>query len=250
MSDSIKTYALLVGCEYHDTKDYLPGCIYDVEMFKNYILKSVPLENISVMTDVEEIKPTKINIKNALIELISKSHEEKCNLIFHFSGHGSSIPDMNFEESDGYDECLIPTNKIQSIDDVLLDDELHEIISKLCPKSKLFILTDCCHSGTNFDLKYSYKNEINIPCSDSWLYTTKPNILKLSGCRDNQTSQSIYMNKTWKGALTMAFLASINKSKSIKEIFKNVNNILSQMGMQQKPVLSANNKGNVGNIFF
>jgi len=243
-------FALLVGCEYHKTKNYLPGCIYDVKTMREHFENSIPKENIAVMTDDEGLYPSKDNIISELKKLVEKGSKTPSTLIFHFSGHGASVLDMNFDEEDGSDECLIPLGKINSINDVILDDELHEIVSELSSKSKLFILTDCCHSGTCFDLKYAYRQEKDIP--ENWLSVpicTKPNIVKLSGCRDEQTSASIKLNYTWKGALTLAFLSSIAKSKSWKELFVHINTHLSNMGLDQRPVLSTNLHGNPGNIF-
>lgn len=243
-------YALLVGCEYHKTKNYLPGCIYDVKTMKTHFGETIPKENITVMTDEEGIYPSKQNICSELKKLIEKGSSEPSTLIFHFSGHGASIPDMNFDEEDGKDECLIPLGKVKSINDVILDDDLHEIVSDLSSKSKLFILTDCCHSGTCFDLRYAYRQEKDIP--ENWIsgpICTKPNIIKLSGCRDTQTSASIKLNHTWKGALTLAFLSSVTKSTSWKELFVNINTHLSNLGLDQRPVLSTNLHGNPGNIF-
>lgn len=252
--DPTKVKALLIGCEYHNTQNYLPGCINDVECIRKYLLiKKVPSQNIVTMTDTEGELPTKENILRALEALVRSGNEEESTLFFHFSGHGSYIPDIyhqHLEEKDGRDECLIPLGSVSSVRDVLLDNELHMIISKLEKKSKLFLLTDCCHSGTCFDLPYSYEEASMIP--DASQFPDKeeyPNIVKLSGCQDTQVSQSIRHQKTWKGALTLAFISVITKSKTWKALFENTHDFLTRMRLCQKPVLSCNKKGDLGEIF-
>lgn len=249
--------ALLVGCEYHNTPNYLPGCINDVLCIKNFLLlKNVPPQNIEVMTDTIGRRPTKEMILHALKKLIEKGNEEPTTLFFHFSGHGSYVPDIYHispEEADGHNECLIPLGMVRSARDVIIDNELHSIISKLNDKSKLFLLTDCCHSGTCFDLPYSYRELKDLPPklqeSEKKNYTDYPNIVKLSGCQDSQVSQSIRHERVWKGALTLTFISTIEESKTWSDLFEKSHAFLKKMHLSQKPVLSSNKKGDLGDVF-
>jgi metacaspase-1 len=63
-------------------------------------------------------------------------------LVVTFSGHGSTSPDLNGDESDGYDEawCLY--------DRQLLDDELFWIWSYAPRGARILVVADSCHSGT------------------------------------------------------------------------------------------------------
>ncbi|MGL5874096.1 MAG: caspase family protein, partial [Xenococcaceae cyanobacterium] len=70
-------------------------------------------------------------------------------LIFHFSGHGSYVPDDDGEESDGYDEitCLYDMDFYNS-ETFFRDDEWNEAISQVPSGAQLIMLFDTCHSGT------------------------------------------------------------------------------------------------------
>lgn len=237
-------YALLVGCEYLNTRQFLPGCMYDVAQLKSMLIRSgVPNDHIQIMTDREGVTPTARNVKFALQKLIAKSKQGPCQLFFSFSGHGFFI-DGN--EADGHDECIYLLRNTY-----LVDNELHTIVSNIDDRSDLFILTDACHSGTDFDLKYAYQTPSTLPTT--WT-GTKPNIVKFSGCQDSQTSASVLRKGTWKGALTTAFISSLEMIRGHAEmdhtwvsIYKNVCAHL--RNMSQKPVLSCNTTGNPGETF-
>ena len=67
-------YALLVGCEYQNTKEYLPGTLYDIECVHDYLLKNnVPENNITLMTDETDKYPTKNNLLHAKFLLLKLS---------------------------------------------------------------------------------------------------------------------------------------------------------------------------------
>tara|TARA_B100000497_G_scaffold127597_1_gene169957 strand:- start:1492 stop:2106 length:615 start_codon:yes stop_codon:yes gene_type:complete len=203
------------------------------------------------MTDIQGEKPTKSAILHNLRELVKKGDVEGSTLIFHFSGHGSQVPDLDGDEIDHMDECLIPLGNVYSLFDVIIDDELHEIVKKLSLKSKMFILTDCCHSGSCFDLEYAYKTQLELAQESTQESTQLPNIVKLSGCKDNQTSASIKHANKWKGALTLAFIDTLSRhgKKTWEEMFRDVTLYIGAMKLTQKPVLSCNKPGYPGDIF-
>ena len=247
----MSVHALLVGCEYRGKSHYLPGCIYDVNKMESFLKQrypELPKENITIMTDIKGEKPTKSAILHNLRELVKKGDVEGSTLIFHFSGHGSQVPDLDGDEIDHMDECLIPLGNVYSLFDVIIDDELHEIVKKLSPKSKMFILTDCCHSGSCFDLEYAYKTQMEVSQIQN---SQLPNIVKLSGCKDNQTSASIKHANKWKGALTLAFIDTLSRrgKKTWEEMFRDVTLYIGAMKLTQKPVLSCNTPGYPGDIF-
>jgi hypothetical protein len=128
---------------------------------------------------------------------------------------------------------------------------LHKIVSSVDEKSELFILSDACHSGSDFDLEYAYQTPNVLPTA--WK-GAKPNIVKFSGCQDSQTSASVLRQGNWKGALTTAFISSIEMIRGHAQmdhtwvsIYKSVCAHL--RNMTQKPVLSCNTPGNPGETF-
>ncbi len=79
------------------------------------------------------------------------------SLFFHYSGHGATSKDVSPEtdEADGQDETLVPLD-YQSAG-MIVDDEIFDMLVAPLPKGvRLTAVMDCCHSGSVFDLPYSY----------------------------------------------------------------------------------------------
>jgi len=64
-------------------------------------------------------------------------------LFMTYSGHGGQVPDTNGDEKeDAKDETWV------LFDRQLVDDELYELWSEFEPGTRIFLLSDSCHSGT------------------------------------------------------------------------------------------------------
>jgi len=136
--------ALLIGIDY-DNKPYaLNGCLNDV----NEIYKV----SLSVFDEIDvllENSATKSAILSKFTKLVSEANKGDV-IYFHYSGHGSQVPDDNGDELDRLDEVLIPYD----IDDekfvnVIRDDELASIIDQNLKEGvNLTITLDCCNSGS------------------------------------------------------------------------------------------------------
>ena len=113
--------ALLIGINYIKTDNELNGCINDVNSIKERIINN-GFTNINIMTDITDIKPTKINILNALNNLLINAYEGDL-LFLLYSGHGSYTLDNNKDELTGYDQMIVPCDL-----NIILDDELKQIL--------------------------------------------------------------------------------------------------------------------------
>ena len=231
--------ALMVGINYRNTESELRGCINDVNSLKNFLndKNKVDNSNICILTDDTTLKPTRDNILEKYKQLLINSKEGDI-LYFTFSGHGSYTIDRNGDELDGNDELLV------SIDNRgITDDELKNIAQEyLKDNVTLFVLLDCCHSGTLLDLKYNYlsKNDFNDVVINDSNSETKGNIYFISGCRDEQTSADAYINKNFQGAMTWSFLESVknNPELSWKELLLKMRELLKN-NFTQVPQLSS-----------
>src|SRR5215213_4317569 len=128
----------------------------DVRYIKAALVKNgFNLNNVDSLLNE---KATKKNILAALDALYERAKEGDI-VVFHFSGHGQQIEDDNGDESDGYDEAMIPYDAMAMYDPVnykgqnhLRDDELgaklSRIRSKIGSKGSLVVIIDACHSGT------------------------------------------------------------------------------------------------------
>jgi metacaspase-1 len=66
--------------------------------------------------------------------------------LFYFAGHGDQIADLDGDEEDGRDETLL------AFDRPIRDDELDERWRTFAEGARILMISDSCHSGTNFKM--------------------------------------------------------------------------------------------------
>lgn len=228
--------ALLIGINYLNTPYELSGCIADVERMKTF-LESKGFNNFDMMTDLTDIKPTRINIMNKIVNFINNSADGDL-LFIHFSGHGSYTYDTNNDEIDENDELIITSDL-----SYVVDDELKSIINQFCKKNISIIgVFDSCHSGTMMDLKYNYDYARNKYFENVKSTECNGNVLMISGCMDEQTSSEAIINGSPQGALTSTFInaMSSNTNCSWKELLNNMGDLLKINQFTQIPQISTN----------
>ncbi|KAJ9496117.1 hypothetical protein H2202_008363 [Exophiala xenobiotica] len=99
--------------------------------------------------------PTGRNILAAMHWLISEPNT--CNFL-HYSGHGSQVKDPDGDRDSGFDDTIVPVDFESNgqID----SDKLHRtLVSALPASSTLFVIFDCCHSGSAIELPYVYRSD-------------------------------------------------------------------------------------------
>lgn len=137
--------ALLCGINaYQDIP--LRGCVNDVLNIQDVLLKKFAFQpdNVRLLLDQE-------CVKSRLTEAWRWLTEGAVNgdvLLFHFSGHGSYIPDKDGEEEDLYDEitCL-QDFAFDDPNSYIVDDEWYDLVQSVNPGVQLLIIRDTCHSG-------------------------------------------------------------------------------------------------------
>jgi hypothetical protein len=233
-------YALLTGVNYIGSPYQLNGCLNDANNIKN-ILQIKKFSKITLLTDdcLNEAVPSKTNILNQFINLLTKSNEGDL-LFFSYSGHGSYCLDKNNDELRGYDQTIIGCD-LKSIK----DDELKAIIEKYLKKGvTLFCLFDSCYSGSVLDLRYQYsdslnENKLTVNTKEK---ETRGNVIMISGCHDEQTSIDALINGKYSGAMTAAFLYCCNKSQenlTWNKLLSGMRKYLKKNGYKQIPQLSS-----------
>ena len=233
--------ALLIGCNYIGTQYELSGCINDVENIQNKLRSQYGFNNILIMSDNTSKKPTKVNILDEIKNLLTNANSGDI-LFLAFSGHGTSIKDTSGDEKDGLDEMFVPLDFI-----CISDDEIKKFINNNLKKDvTLFALFDCCNSGTILDLRYQYFDSENYDNSTENTKETETigNIIMISGCKDNQTSADAYINSKYQGAMTWAFLDTVNKNPNLswKDLITNMRTSLKTSKYEQIPQLSSGKK--------
>lgn len=129
----------------------------DIDIIADALMRrGFPRENIFVLRDEAA---TREGILNAIQEVLIKRARPGDVMYFQFSGHGQQVADDNGDESDGYDEAIVPVNSplryvagVYQGENLIRDDELGrlfaEVRSRLGPKGNLMVVVDACHSGT------------------------------------------------------------------------------------------------------
>ena len=241
--------AVCIGINYIGTPRQLYGCINDALDIQNQLLSyGFTNNNINLITDNTNIKPTRNNILNAFTSLLSNSQKGDF-LVFTYSGHGTQTRDRNNTELDGLDESIVSSDL-----NLIYDYEFKNIIQKYLKSGvSLFALFDSCSSGSVLDLRYMYNSNSQdyiINMNDS---VTNGNVIMISGCTDSQTSEDAFIEKP-QGACTWAFLQALkNDPKNISwlQLVRNMNSLLIKSQYTQTPTLSCGSVLNLEcNVWF
>jgi hypothetical protein len=236
-----KYNALLVGIDYKGTDYELNGCINDAKNISQFLIgKKIPKDKICILTDDTDVKPNKTNIINYFTKML-KDATSGDQLVFCYSGHGSTVVNTSDnKDTEPLDDVLLTIDL-----DYIIDDDLNTIIQEhLKPNVTLFVLFDCCHSGTMLDLKYNYPLDESLPrvmIDNGTTGDTKSNVFYISGCKDDQTSADAYINSKSQGAMTWAFLESVknNPSMTWSNLVLNIRDNLRKYQFTQVPQFSS-----------
>ena len=118
------------------------------------------------------------------------------------------MSDTSLDERDGRDECIVSSDFGLISDDVLLA----ELVAPLAKETRLIGFMDCCHSGSQLDLKYRYVAG-NRNVVQNRRQKSKASVLILSGCKDPQTSaDAFFKGEGWSGAMTKFLLEVLQEA--------------------------------------
>ena len=240
-SSSTNKKALLIGINYDKNQsdcDDLRGCENDTYRVRKFLIDRLEFQENQITT-LSTDDSTRANLEHEILRLVDYAKQNGgSELFFHFSGHGASIEGGS--ESDGRLEALCPTDYHQS--GMILDKWLKtNFLERLPCDCRLFCLVDCCHSGTNMNLPYSFdtikacsrRDFDNTPCAAE--------IVKISGCLDNQVSYDYYEKKIqmFNGAMTNAFITTFNPDSDFKSIISRMTAHLKSQKFPQLPNLTS-----------
>ena len=221
---------LSIGINYNGTNAQLYNCGNDTRDMVELLHKRYGEKNVRdthILTDDENVKkltffrsarePTRANIE-AELEWLFSDNKKGDTIIFHYSGHGSQQRDHSGEEEDGRDETLVPSDYATA--GQITDDDIRAYIDRLPEGVNALIVTDCCHSGSNSDLRYVYSNTSKKDAA--WgrfdqivrkkVGDTKANVFHVSACKDSQTA-SDGGNGILNGLFTHAFKESFKHKR-------------------------------------
>lgn len=219
--------ALLVGINRYQLPGAdLQGCVNDVTNLRDCLIKyfGATAGNIRVLTDA---RATRSAILDGLKWLI-KDAKAGDQLLFHYSGHGSQIRDLDGDEvKDHMDEVLCPHDMTWD-KGFITDDELDTLFRELPKGVNLEVLLDSCHSGTGtrelaalaqlpqeqylrprflippVDIATRADDDLDTTRLLRATATTKRKTVPVlfAGCRDSQTSADAWLGGSYSGAFT------------------------------------------------
>lgn len=247
-----KRVAVLFGINYIATPELrLNGCANDVRKMEHVLRTMLGFSEVSAYddcTDDGRKKTTRAAILDELRNLARRSHDEPIELAWvHYSGHGTSVPDLDGDESDAMDEALVPSDVDR--EGIILDDDLHDIIASFNHKTKVVVIVDACHSGTACDLRYSWDVEGNMR-TESARDGIAARVLAISGCLDAQVSADAAIVDQQGcvqpiGAMTACLIAALTEDThaactNVLGLVKRTQALLRATGFAQVPLLTSN----------
>ncbi|KNC86071.1 hypothetical protein SARC_01763 [Sphaeroforma arctica JP610] len=158
--------SLFIGINYFGTKSELKGCINDVKNLREFVIDTMQFpddkDHMRVLIDDGngDAMPTRDAIMKHMNWLVAGAQKGD-SLFFHYSGHGGTSKDKNdSDEQDGQDETLCPMD--YATKGQIIDDLVHKhLVEVLPPGVRLTAIVDACHSGSVFDLAYTYNIDAN-----------------------------------------------------------------------------------------
>src|SRR5687768_9101863 len=134
-------WALCVGItDYPESNMDLAGCVNDAKDWQ--ALLEIRGYTVTRLLDDEATRARGIAGWTSLITTAADGD----SLVFTFSGHGSWLPDSEQDEPDARDEMMCPYDVMQA--QYLLDDDLYTLFSAKPAGARLYVIADCCHSGS------------------------------------------------------------------------------------------------------
>lgn len=156
----LRRKSLLIGINYTGSRHALQGCQQDVENMRGFLdWRGYPsdLGSQVVLTDARSgpYYPSGRNILAAMDWLVS---EPGCCCFLHYSGHGGQVQDPDGDRASGLDDTIVPVDF--ETNGQIDSDTLHRhLVSALPPSSTLFVIFDCCHSGSAIELPFVYRSD-------------------------------------------------------------------------------------------
>lgn len=151
-----KDRALLIGIDYYKLASETPGATTDVKVMEQFLISKLKFESGSIHTLLNE-QATAENIKQEFQRWLIAGTETGDRIFFHYSGHGSQVPDKNGDEKDGWDEVIAPFDVMFSLPlpgqpvipsgNYISDDDIGEWLGQLAGR-RVVLVFDSCHSGT------------------------------------------------------------------------------------------------------
>jgi hypothetical protein len=260
--------ALCIGInDYPGTNNDLYGCVNDSNDWR-----AVLEERGFTVQQLRNSEATKDAMYRGMQRLVDEARSGDI-VVITYSGHGSWVPDLDDDESDGQDEVLCPYDISQNRP--LTDDELYNIVSKQRRGVRIVIISDSCNSGTvirpygavapapnlprtRFLPNGNFLPEDMLQEADERARRPKAGVSRpfggilLSGCQDNEYSFDAQFNGRMNGAFTyyaLEALKSLQAGATYQEWHDLIINSLPSGNYPQNPNLQGPDEQKSWKIF-
>ena len=244
--------ALLVGINrYPDPANDLRGCVNDVLLMRETLERRYGFAGPGGIRVLTDRRATTAAILEGLAWLVAGVAPGD-SLVFHYSGHGSQVPDRNGDERDGLDEILCPYDL--EWEHPLTDDDLATSVAPVPEGALLTVILDCCHSGTGLrepsrngsGIRHRYLPHLTEPTPFPrpvrrlGAGITKTDAVLIAACRDDQTSADAWIEGKYRGAHTWYLcrtLRNAGRNPTYRHLASATGAALSRAGFGQVPQL-------------
>lgn len=239
---------------------WLYGCVNDATDMTTYLAKQPDSVGGSVLTLTDEYA-SKAGVWDVLTDLADASQTGD-RLVFHFSSHGTQVPDTSGDEDDLMDEAFACHDLNQLGDHwdpatLITDDELGALFRGPCDRGVLVeAILDTCHAGTGLrvaDLLPGRRPRFLPPPTPAGLADTMGipagarEISRWTGpvlyaaCRPYQTASDATFDGRPNGAFTHYLLATLHDEPQATRaaLMFSVGAYLEDAGFEQAPELTA-----------
>lgn len=195
------------------------------------ILKPILSKQGFIISAISNSSATAKSIRDHL-KLLSKEVKSGSIVYIHFSVHGQVVEDLDGDESDGWDESIVPYDAqkkyrkcIYEGSSHIVDDELNLYIGSIRkavgPTGFVYVVIDACHAGSTY--RGEYVDSLYVRGSTSCftrtgkIYSPKLDkrshievdsekgmspLLMLEACRSYETNTEIKQDGTYCGSLS------------------------------------------------
>ncbi len=262
-SENVNKYALLVGINKYQYQKNLNGAVNDVENMKSLLVNRFGFpdndKHIRVLTNE---KATRKAILNELQQHLIANANKQSIIVFQYSGHGSRLKDINGDETDGFDETIVPYDSSHvdpNPNQDITDDELNLLMQTLSAKSpNVTFIFDSCHSGSAIrgaGLSRTVKADTRAPPKREHATALQTNTVTegkndlrpenaryalISGAAAHELSYELDVDGKSYGAMTWFLTDEIRKAKAnatYRDIMEKVSNRVNEKYRSQHPQL-------------
>ncbi|PHJ59712.1 hypothetical protein VF14_17335 [Nostoc linckia z18] len=275
-SSSPRKLALLVGINNYQNVDNLKGAITDTYLQRELLMHRFGFnpQDILVVSDESEIKPTRQGILQAFEEHLIQQAKPGDIVVYHFSGHGSQVFDQESGLEDKLNSTFVPSDRTTSLVDNqkqvsdITGKTLFLLMSKINTEN-ITVVLDSCYSGggkrgnltirsieggkgyisSDIEREYQQKLLSDLGISPQELeQRRKQGIAKgvvIASARKNQVASEAYLDNFVTGAFTYLmtqYLWQENSNTPVENVITNISrSINSTFTSNQIPEIEAKN---------